>query len=375
MNQFQAATPQLAPAQAPIHHLPPSAPANEQEWTGFRSAVRAVLDAEASAAIWHAGPDSSRFTQLWNRLGASLDGGKLTRPRLVFLSHRAFGGSDTRSAATLGAAFEMLHSALLIHDDVIDRDLVRRGQPTLGAHYRSDALDLGFTPPEADHVGNSAALIGGDMLLAGALRLAAKAGETSGTSSALLDVVYSAVLSAAAGELDDLVFSLGASTIDVDQILDMEQLKTASYSFAAPLRAGALLAGADVDTALRLGSVGRSLGVAYQVIDDVLGTFGDPSATGKSVDSDLRSDKRTILGAFAAHDRDYLATHAAYRRGEATAHDVREALRSSGAEDAARALAERLAGRALSEVADVAPSSSIATDLATMCTLVLERTK
>lgn len=344
-------------------------------WTDFRCAVRAILDGEAQAALGHAGADNARFVQLWDRLGGSLVGGKLTRPRLVLLSYSAFGGRDRQAAATLGAAFEMLHSALLIHDDVIDRDLVRRGRPTVGALYRQDALELGHSGTEADHAGNSAALIGGDILLAGSLRLAARAGAATGTAEDVLDTLNAAVLAAAAGELDDLVYSLGGLDIDVDQVLDMERLKTASYSFEAPLRAGAVLAGAPAPSAERMGGIGRTLGIAYQVIDDVLGTFGDPAETGKSIDSDVRSDKKTILGAFAAHDESYLAAHASYRRGEAGIEDVRAALSAAGAEEAARRLAHRLVRHALADATDLAPETTLADDLADVCTFILERTK
>ncbi|WP_372697454.1 polyprenyl synthetase family protein [Arthrobacter sp. JSM 101049] len=352
-----------------------ASPAPEEEWNDFRRCVRRVLETEARAALGHAGADNSRFAQLWDRLDESLDGGKLTRPRLVLLAYGVFGGGNRDAAATLGAAFEMLHSALLIHDDVIDRDLVRRGRPTVGALYRKDALDLGHAGAEADHVGNAAALIGGDILLAGSLRLAARAGAATGTTEDILDVMNAAVLAAAAGELDDLVYSLGGLDIDMDQVLDMERLKTASYSFEAPLRAGAVLAGTPERTAERMGSIGRTLGIAYQVIDDVLGTFGDPAQTGKSIESDLRADKKTILGAFAAHDAAYVAAHSAYHRGEVGIEDVRAALKTAGAEDAARRLAHRLVRHALAEATDLAPETTLADDLADVCTFILERTK
>ena len=90
--------------------------------------------------------------------------------------------------------------------------------------------------------------------------------------------MFDAVTASAAGELDDVLLSLhrfGAEHPGVQDILDMERLKTATYSFEAPLRAGALLAGAPADVAERLAQAGAMLGVGYQVVDDVLGTFGD----------------------------------------------------------------------------------------------------
>jgi geranylgeranyl diphosphate synthase type II len=79
----------------------------------------------------------------------------------------------------------------------------------------------------------------------------------------------------------------------------MEEQKTSAYSFALPLQAGALLAGADDRTVARLGEAGRTMGIAFQLVDDLLGVFGDPTRTGKSVTSDLRTRKQTPLLAHA----------------------------------------------------------------------------
>lgn len=320
-------------------------------WDTYRAAVRAELDDEVGAARRHPGILSNNFTTLWSRLEGTVAGGKWMRPRLVHFGFRAYAGADHQACARLGAAFEMLHAALLVHDDVIDRDFVRRGAPTVGALYRDEAAAVGFDRQDAEHAGHSASIIAGDLLLAGSIKLAATAGAAVGRTGDIVDVVHGAIQASAAGELDDLLFSLAPETVELDQILNMERLKTAAYSFEAPLHAGALLAGAPSDDAARLGGIGRRIGTAYQVIDDVLGTFGDPATTGKSVESDLRGGKRTVLTAFAASDSDFKAAWSAFRRGETAVAPVRAALQASGAEAHARSLAARLVAAALREAA------------------------
>ncbi len=103
----------------------------------------------------------------------------------------------------------------------------------------------------------------------------------------------------AAGEFADVRLSLSIGAASVPESLAMEEKKTSAYSFALPLQAGAVLAGADNRTVDRLGEAGRVLGIAFQLVDDLLGVFGDPARTGKSATSDLRAGKQTPLLAHA----------------------------------------------------------------------------
>ena len=107
-------------------------------------------------------------------------------------------------------------------------------------------------------------------------------------------------MASAAGELLDIEFAVPHAGTTVDEVLGMERLKTAAYSFEAPLQAGAVLAGASTETVAGLGEVGHSMGIAYQIADDLLGVFGHPSSTGKSTLGDLREGKMTVLTAHAS---------------------------------------------------------------------------
>lgn len=350
-----------------------SAEHTDTDWNTFRERVQHQIDAFLTESRATTNRSSGHDAAFWEALSGTLSGGKWTRPRLVRIAYRAFSGTDTESCARLAASFELLHAALLVHDDIIDRDFMRRGKPTVAAVYRDHALDLGHGRMDADHAGQSAALIAGDLLLAGSIRLSSLAALGGPDPVAVIEAMTTAVLRSASGELDDLLYSLQPQSTSVDNVLDMERLKTAAYSFEAPLTAGALLAGSGAADATRLGVIGRQIGVAYQVIDDVLGTFGDERITGKPVDSDLREGKQTILSAYAATVCDFDAHLNGFRCGILGIEDLRNLLRDSGAEEYARNLADRLVGEALAELGKIHLPETVRIELTAMAHHAISR--
>lgn len=352
---------------------PEARQAKTLEWDGFKTQIQSSLDTYFLSHGARAQNYSPAFAQLWASMSKTTRGGKWMRPRLVFLTYSAFGGTDHRACGDLAAAFELLHAALLVHDDVIDRDFVRRGMATIGAEYRDKAAALGHSADDADHAGYSAAIIAGDLLLTGSLRMAmaAAVGHTHG--GAILETMHEAIFASAAGELDDLLFSLGGLQAEMPEVLNMERLKTAVYSFEMPLRAGALLAGESLATADALAAVGRDIGIAYQIIDDVLGTFGESTVTGKSVDSDLREGKRTILTTFAAGSLEFASMAESFRRGQVDTDAMRTVLHQLGAPNFAVGLAESLVSDALDKAQKLDLPASLHTELSTLCDYVLTR--
>lgn len=310
---------------------------------------------------------------LWDRIGTALEGGKLTRPRLVMLGHEAFGGKEVPRAVTLGCAFELLHGSLLMHDDVIDRDFMRRGRPTLSARYRDEALARGKSPADAEHAGHAAAIIAGDLLLAASIKLARKAADSLPAAAAIEDSFHQGIHHAGAGELEDLLFSLNNSPAKVQDVLRMEELKTAAYSFQVPMQAGALLAGADPEDATALGAIGSQLGVAYQLIDDVLGTFGNPTLTGKSIESDLREGKSTILTAMASTTPAFAANLQLFRNHQVDIATLRESLQRTGAESFARQLADELCHGATHKAHQLRLPAGVSDALEDFASLILHR--
>ena len=253
--------------------------------------IRRILDdgRHRAAAI---DPDHVR---LWEALASATEGGKRFRPALVQFAHDALGGDLAGAAGEVGAALELMHTAFVIHDDVIDGDHVRRGRPNVSGSFRARALADGADEAGADNYGRTAAILAGDLALTSAVRAVATCGAPTDVVRRLLDLFDEALHTTAAGELADVRLTLGLTPVSLAESVAMEANKTGAYSFSLPLQAGAVLAGADEATVLRLGEVGRVLGVAFQLVDDLIGVFADSSVSGKSATGDLRTRKQTPL--------------------------------------------------------------------------------
>jgi len=171
----------------------------------------------------------------------------------------------------------------------------------------------------------------------------------------LLDLFDAALHTTASGELADVRLSLGVGAASLQQSLLMEEQKTSGYSFVLPLQAGAVLARAEERTAARLGEAGRRLGIGFQLLDDLIGVFGDPARTGKSSTSDLRTRKQTPLLAHASTTGEWEAIRAHLGREltDDELAEVRQLLTASGSRQFVEDLAEEhlsSARRALEEL-------------------------
>jgi geranylgeranyl diphosphate synthase type II len=145
----------------------------------------------------------------------------------------------------------------------------------------------------------AAGILAGDLLLTAAIRTVASAPVDPATVSRLLDLFDGVLRVSAAGELADVWLGVAGTVATTDDALVVAERKTAEYSFALPLQAAAVLSGRSAVTAAAAGEVGRCLGTAYQLLDDLQGVFGELGVTGKSRVSDLRSGKQTALVAHA----------------------------------------------------------------------------
>jgi geranylgeranyl diphosphate synthase type II len=340
--------------------------------------VDGVLTRFFSLAKNRATPLGPEYVGLWEALELGTTGGKRFRPRMVFSAYQALGGTDLEAAAYVGAAFELLHTALIVHDDVIDHDFVRRGAPNISGIYRDRAIDGGATDRVAEHKGISAAVIAGDLALFNAYRFIDKSGVGTEMRERLLEVMDEALFASAAGELIDVDFSLQADVPRVDDILTMERLKTAVYSFECPLQAGAILAGASEEVVSTLAEFGREIGIAYQIVDDLLGVFGHEEETGKTTIGDLREGKRTVLIAYATSTTDWAAIAPFIGNPdltEAQAGEVRSVLISSGARSFAEGLARYYGNRALTRLVEPHIPAALRAELHPLADAVLGRVK
>src|SRR5690625_70791 len=313
------------------------------------------------------------MSDLWQRITTATEGGKRTRPFLVQLGYHAVRSTEEPRLVDIGCPFELLHTALVIHDDIIDQDFIRRGRPTVSAHYRDQALAQQKSKAAADQIGHTVALLAGDALLSTAIELVHTACQDLAHGQRIIEIFHEAIQQSAAGELDDVVYSADITTPDLDDVLRMHRLKTAAYSFEAPLVIGALVADASEDVIPRLAEFANQLGACYQIIDDVLGTFGHASTTGKPNDSDLREGKITVLIALAEGLNDTAPTVQAWREGRVSHHAMRALLIDHDIETEARALAAQCARRARVELTHLSIPEDARTTLECLIDDLLQR--
>ncbi len=299
------------------------------------------------------------YSNLWRSIGSQFAGGKRLRPSLMIAAYGGFGGDDPDSAVPVAAATEMLHISMLIHDDIIDHDEVRRGKPNVAGIRRSEVVGSSLSQAEQDDTVLAAAILGGDLAISSAYDLVARATLPAHHRLACLNLVTRAVRHTIAGELLDAYGSHLAP--ERSRPMLVSELKTSTYTCVVPLLAGAQLAGADPTMVTHLERLGTHMGLSFQLTDDDLGVFGDPDVTGKSVLSDLRSGKRTELLRLTLE----LAENSAAARirelvgdaelDDAGAADVREVMTASGGRARALALAGYHASQARSIAAERVP--------------------
>jgi geranylgeranyl diphosphate synthase type II len=290
------------------------------------------------------------YVALWDSLDLASRGGKRVRPALVLAAYDAFGGTDHTLSTPVAVSFELLHTAFLIHDDVIDRDLSRRGIANVAGRFTERAIAHGAGIGQAEAWAQAAAILAGDLALSEAHRALALLPVDAGLRGRLLDLLDRAVFVSAAGELADVTNTVSRTPLTIDQVVSTLEHKTAIYSFEAPLQAGAVLAGAPADAIDALGRFGRLIGIAFQLTDDLLGVFGNPASTGKSTLADLREGKQTALIAHAGSTDSWPLIAPFVGKGdltEAEAEIVRGHLRNCGADSTADALAREYASRAV----------------------------
>ncbi|HET7414589.1 MAG TPA: polyprenyl synthetase family protein [Arthrobacter sp.] len=334
--------------------------------TGALDQVESVLAGFFDSSSNRAGSMGPAYQRLWRALQDSTHGGKRLRPRLVMTAFNGLSGTNVSAAATIAAAFELLHTALIIHDDVIDHDTRRRGVANLAGTYRDQALNAGLSPAESWHRGSSAAIIAGDLALTSTFRLANDAVLPPRVRNRIFDVLDEAVFASAGGEVLDVDFSSAAAAPSATDVMNMSRWKTAVYSFEAPLMAGGLIAGAPDDVVECLGTVGRLTGTAYQLVDDVLGVFGDGELTGKSTTGDLVEGKYTLLMSYASSTAEWEQISALLGQPELTtqqAGQVRQLLSACGSRQYVESQAQEYARTARNLIADAALPEPLAADI------------
>jgi heptaprenyl diphosphate synthase len=246
--------------------------------------------------------------------------GKLLRPTLVFLSARFGPAGASRMIVDLAESLELVHTASLVHDDIVDRADVRRNAPTVNAVWDDDV-----------------ALIVGDYLFAKAYALAAVLPKPE-----VIAMVAQTVFALCDGELTEI--SAPARIPNESEYLERIELKTASL-YAACCQGAAILADAEPEHVAALGAYGTNVGLAFQITDDVLDLVGDEDDLGKAVGHDLVEGMPTLPMIYAVAELDGEGSELASRivapnKGTTEMRELLSMIRASRGVERARARAQ-----------------------------------
>lgn len=217
--------------------------------------------------------------------------GKMHRGALVVLGYELAGGQKKIEAVKASIAWELYATNILVADDIIDQDLIRRGIPTIHKQWETY-----FSQQKLEHYGQSMAIITAIIGFHLAPLAMEQAGFSSDTKLKALNYLFTSAIETGYGEALDI--STNWQTIKQKQNASkfIHQYKTVNYSAVSPLLFGATLANCEDKKLLKnLILYGELLGKIFQIQDDILGTFGDETKTGKSNESDLKEGRWTIL--------------------------------------------------------------------------------
>ncbi len=274
----------------------------------------------------------SGIAQRYSDLQAVVDylmeaGGKRLRPALTMMAARMYPGVDEDKAYSLAASVELLHTATLVHDDLIDNSLFRRGLPTLSASWSP-----------------ASTILTGDYLFARSAELAA---ETQNVR--IVTIFAQTLMVIVGGELQQLFNDGHGNVPSMDEYHERIYAKTASL-FAAGTETGAILCGAAETEVQALRDYGYHLGMAFQVVDDILDFHGDEDRIGKPVANDLRQGIATLpVMLFNQKQPDHPTILKAVRREPLNDDEILavvEEIRASGCVEEAMEEARRFARQA-----------------------------
>ncbi|MDX2597221.1 family 2 encapsulin nanocompartment cargo protein polyprenyl transferase [Streptomyces sp. WI03-4A] len=374
MTDFMTGTRERAPAPRERRGAAGDAgpgPLDGQEAAALLARTRALVDPALRAAL-DSLPGAMRRIALYHFGWEQADGtpaagnaGKAIRPALVLAAAAALGGSRARAAAVrAAAAVELVHNFSLLHDDVMDRDTSRRHRPTAWAVF-----------------GEADAILAGDALQALALRLLAEDPHPAAGPAAVR--LADCVVELCEGQHTDTAMERRApDEVTLDEVLAMAEAKTGALLGCA-CALGALYAGAGEEDVAALDGFGRQAGLAFQLIDDVIGIWGDPRRTGKPAGADLAVRKKSlpVVAALASGTPAAAELAALYGTPYAEGEDggggeiARTALaveRAGGRDWAQAEAADRMA-RAMQELARAVPAPEAAGGLLALAEFVTRR--
>lgn len=219
--------------------------------------------------------------------------GKMLRGVFAMFSYEMFNGKIDSNILDVAAVMELSQTALLIHDDIIDNGMLRRGQKTIHAQYMHDAIKHDISKTES--YGKSMAIVVGDISIFLTYKLIGRLTVSGNIHSQLMNIYSDEMCKVGVGELMDIHYGKTTHERSNTEILRMYNLKTGAYTFTLPFLLGALMAHASEEDCKILEQITGALGTVFQIRDDELGLFGETEITGKHVGADLAENKKTML--------------------------------------------------------------------------------
>ncbi|QQS38936.1 polyprenyl synthetase family protein [Candidatus Woesebacteria bacterium] len=218
---------------------------------------------------------------------------KRLRGSFVYYGYKLLGGKNTKEILKTSMCAELIQTALLIHDDFMDQDDVRRYKPTTHKYYQS-IHNNNYKYGDPIHYGDSMAVDAGDVALMLGFEILSNSKFDSSLKTKAMSSYLRGIGNTALGQAYDITLEARGS-MDEQDVLDLHHAKTAIYTYINPLQTGAILAGANEDDLSIINEYATFGGIAFQIQDDVLGLFGDSNKTGKSAHADLKEGKVTLL--------------------------------------------------------------------------------
>ena len=273
--------------------------------------------------------------------------GKFIRGALVNLGYSIL-KSDIEYSDDLALAFEIYQTAILINDDIIDHASLRRNQPTIPVHYMNDWETKGIEiKRNAYDVANSMAICAGGLGMCYANQKVAEAYSRSDNLGILLKYFNQVIIKTIQGEVIDVILPFEEQNFCsneedlVDSIMEIYRLKTAWYTVIGPLCLGMILAGGADEDIKKIESFAESLGIAFQIKDDILGIYAEEDHIGKNVGSDITEFKQTLLYAYIRNQKEYYSNFLRYYGKDNLTYEDVNAIRDLFSKSGALAYAEQ----------------------------------
>ena len=256
-----------------------------------------------------------------------LRGGKRSRPRLFFLTLEAYGLDNPVRYIKLALALEFYHQFLLIHDDIIDKDYIRYNGPNIAGHYIQDYQNKDKTIPD------SMALLAGDIVYSYVYEIISS--DTNLTSNQKIDItkLFSYINESVifGQQMDTLNVDSLNSQVNVEQLIEIHRLKTASYSIMLPMRLAGIILNLEAKEIEAINKFSQSFGIYYQLADDYSDYFENKSAfNNREKYRDYKEGRRTcpiIFGLESAQGGDFNIIKKNFGNKKSTANDISSTIK------------------------------------------------